>query len=269
MVHDARSKVATQVAGELGCEATRSLAKVNEQADIVFTAVDDDDAMDEVFDPLSRSLLSGAAGHLYINCATLSPRMQIDIEGRLIEAEAQCVEACISRTPAPSGQQCELVFLCAGEPPAFERARPILEKLGKRVRFVGKAGTAASLKAVISLVTNINTAGLAEGLALGDALGIDPILLREVLAQTCAASRVLETDGEGMQNRQHPCRLSAAHAAKDAGIALRLSREQRLQLPLATATKRQFSRMVKYGFGELDKSAVAELAFRDRGTTRR
>jgi hypothetical protein len=58
----------------------------------------------------------------------------------------------------------------------------------------------------------------AEGLGLGDALGLDLTMLREIFSQTGANSRVLETDGEDMQNRAPPA-LSAAHAAKDSGIA--------------------------------------------------
>ncbi len=61
----------------------------------------------------------------------------------------------------------------------------------------------AKVKALVNMVMNINTAGLAEGLGLGDALGLDLTMLREVFAETGAASRVLETDGEDMQNREH------------------------------------------------------------------
>ncbi|HEY2952357.1 MAG TPA: NAD-binding protein, partial [Verrucomicrobiae bacterium] len=111
---------------------------------------------------------------------------------------------------------------------------------------------------------NINTAGLAEGLGLGAALGLDLTMLREVFSQTGANSRVLQTDGEDMQNREHSCFFSAAHAAKDSGIAVALAREQGLDLPLATTTKRQYERMVKEGLGELDKSGIAELTFKGR-----
>ena len=88
------------------------------------------------------------------------------------------------------------------------------------MRYVGKAGEAAKVKALVNMVMNINTAGLAEGLALGAALGLDLTMLREVFAQTGANSRVLETDGEDMQNREHTCFFSAAHAAKDSGSRL-------------------------------------------------
>jgi 3-hydroxyisobutyrate dehydrogenase-like beta-hydroxyacid dehydrogenase len=111
---------------------------------------------------------------------------------------------------------------------------------------------------------NINTAGLAEGLGLGAALGLDVAMLREVFSQTGANSRVLETDGEDMQNRDHACFFSAAHAAKDSGIALALAEQQGLSLPLAKATKAQYDAMVEKGLGGLDKSGVAELTFPGR-----
>jgi 3-hydroxyisobutyrate dehydrogenase len=65
--------------------------------------------------------------------------------------------------------------------------------------------------------------------------------------------------------RDHSCFFSAAHAAKDSGIALNLAKKQKLNLPLAAATKKQFDRMEREGFGELDKSGIAELTFKGRG----
>ena len=120
------------------------------------------------------------------------------------------------------------------------------------------------MKALVNMVMNINTAGLAEGLGLGAALGLDLTMLREVFSQTGAASRVLETDGEDMQRREHLCYFSAAHAAKDSGIAYALAESVGLTLPLAKATREQYQRLVELGKGELDKSGVAELTFKDR-----
>src|SRR5439155_22205330 len=160
-----------------------------------------------------------------------------------------------------------LYLMCGGKQDVFERAKPILGKLsndGQLLRYIGPAGKAAEVKALVNMVMNINTAALAEGLALGGALGLDLAMLRDVFSQTGANSRVLETDGEDMQNREHSCFFSAAHAAKDSGIALELGRSLGLDLPLARATKEQYDRMITEGLGELDKSGVAELTFKDR-----
>jgi 3-hydroxyisobutyrate dehydrogenase len=66
-------------------------------------------------------------------------------------------------------------------------------------------------------------------------------------------------------NRDHACFFSAEHAAKDSGIALKLAREAKINLPLATATLGQYAKMVKLGLGGLDKSGIAELTFKGRG----
>jgi 3-hydroxyisobutyrate dehydrogenase len=157
-----------------------------------------------------------------------------------------------------------LYLMCGGEKSAFDRAEPILKALGSTIRYIGKSGEAAKVKALVNMVMNINTAGLAEGLGLADALGLDLTMLREVFAETGAGSRVLQTDGEDMQNRDHACFFSAAHAAKDSGIALHLAENAGLSLPLARSMKEQYDRMVAAGLGELDKSGIAELTFKGR-----
>ncbi len=94
-------------------------------------------------------------------------------------------------------------------------------------------------------------------------------MVREVFSQTGASSRVLLTDGEDMQKRDHACFFSAAHAAKDSGIALRLAEEAGLDLPLARASLSQYLRMVEKGLGDLDKSGIAELTFKSRVNEKR
>jgi 3-hydroxyisobutyrate dehydrogenase len=157
--------------------------------------------------------------------------------------------------------------MCGGKQEVFDRLKPLLEKLsdeGRLLRYIGPAGQAAQVKALVNMVMNINTAGLAEGLGLGHALGLDLKILMEIFSQTGANSRVLVTDGEDMVNRDHSCFFSAAHAAKDSGIAMKLAKEQKLNLPLAAASFKQYSRMTKEGLGELDKSGIAELTFKGR-----
>ena len=142
----------------------------------------------------------------------------------------------------------------------------MLRRMSKKLRYIGEAGQAAKVKALVNMVMNINTAGLAEGLGLGEALGLDLTMLREVFAETGANSRVLETDGLDMENRDHDVFFSAAHAAKDSHIATALARQAGLSLPLAEATAKQYDTMIELGLGELDKSGIAELTFPSRRT---
>ena len=266
-VYDTNRKVATALATELGCAACQNLSEVTAESDVIITVVSDDSAMREIFTASGDNLLINGRGKLFINCATISPQVHVDLEKLAQKAGAQTLEACMasSITQAREGS---LYLMCAGSKDAFRKAEPILKELGSSVRFIGQAGEAAKVKALVNMVMNINTAGLAEGLGLGAALGLDLKMLREVFGQTGAASRVLQTDGEDMQNREHSCFFSAAHAAKDSGIALELARSMGLDLPLARATKKQYDRMIAEGLGELDKSGIAELTFKDRSASR-
>jgi 3-hydroxyisobutyrate dehydrogenase len=259
-VYDVNTAGAQALAQELGCQATATLAEVTKASDVIITVVTDDKAMKAIY---QGGLLNRSRGKLFINCATITPDVHVWVEQKAEKTGAQSLEACMasSITQAREGT---LYLMLGGRQEAFERAKPVLEKLAGSMRYVGPAGTAAQVKALVNMVMNINTAGLAEGLGLGNALGLDLAMLREVFSQTGANSRVLQTDGEDMQNRDHSCFFSAAHAAKDSGIALKLGKEQGLTLPLATATKKQYDRMVEEGLGELDKSGIAELTFKGR-----
>lgn len=263
-VFDVNRSAATSLATELGCAACPTLGDVTAGADVIFTIVTDDKAMRQIYSG-ADNLLVNAAGKLFVNCATVSPKVHLEVEQLAEAAGAASLEACMasSITQAREGS---LYLMCGGREEAFRKAKPILKELSSSLRYIGKSGEAAKVKALVNMVMNINTAGLAEGLGLGESLGLDLTMLREVFSQTGAASRVLQTDGEDMQNRDHSCFFSAAHAAKDSGIALELAEEMGLDLPLARETKAQYERMIASGLGELDKSGIAELTFKGRVT---
>ncbi len=263
-VYDKALARAADLAVELACEAAVNPARVAELANIVFTVVTDDAAMRQIFSETgSESLLRHAKDRLFVNCATLSPAVHVEVETLVAQHGGRSLEACMASS-ITQARQGTLYLMCGGNPDVFESVKPLLEKLSAHLRFVGSAGEAAKVKALVNMVMNCNTAALAEGLGLGATLGLDLTMLRNIFAQTGAASRVLETDGEDMQNRAHDCYFSAAHAGKDSGIALALAKTAGLTLPLAQATYDQYQRLVVLGKGELDKSAISELTFKDR-----
>ena len=263
-VYDRDRAMATDLATELVCEAAASPARVAELAGTIFTVVSDDTAMREIFSTTStESLLLHAKDRLFVNCATLSPAVHIEVESLVTQHGGRSLEACMASS-ITQARQGTLYLMCGGRPDVFESAEPLLEKLSAHLRYVGSAGEAAKVKALVNMVMNCNTAALAEGLGLGAALGLDLTMVRTVFAQTGAASCVLETDGEDMQNRAHDCYFSAAHAAKDSGIALALAKTAEITVPLAQATYDQYQKLVALGKGELDKSSVSELTFKDR-----
>ena len=270
-VYDVRKAAAAELATELGAEACDKLARVTELSDVVITVVVDDKSQLAVFTNPKDNLLLGAKGRVFVNCATVSPKTHQQVEKLAKNAGAASLEGCMasSITQARAGT---LYLMIGGEEKVFERVKPLLAKLsdsGKLMTYIGKAGKAAQVKALVNMVMNINTAGLAEGLGLGAALGVELPILMRVFSQTGANSRVLVTDGEDMMNRDHACFFSASHAAKDSGIALSLAKEVKLNLPLAAATYAQYAKLTRMGLGELDKSGIAELTFKGRGVKKK
>jgi len=270
-VYDAHPESAEALAKELGCANPQKLAEVTAVSDVILTVVTDDKAMDKIFAKKGDSLLVGAKGRVFINCATVSPAIHVEIEKRANRVKAESLEACMASS-INQARNGTLYLMVGGKKAVFEEIKPLLVSLsddGKLLRYIGRSGQAGQVKALVNMVMNINTAGLAEGLGLGSALGLDLKVLMEVFSQTGANSRVLVTDGEDMVNRDHSCFFSAAHAAKDSGIAYALGQKAKLTLPLAKAALSQYKRMVQVGLGGLDKSGIAELTFKGRGPKKR
>ena len=257
-VYDVNRTAAKEIAEEIGAKAYTKLADVTAAADIIFTVVTNDAAMKKIFLGGKDNLFTAAAGKTFINCATLSPEIQKTISTSAKRRKASCIEACMasSISHARTGQ---LYLMIGADNDVYKKNKKLLENLSVNLRHIGKIGKAAEVKALVNMVMNINTAGLAEGLGLAKVLGHDLDMICEVFSQTGANSRVLETDAEDMIDRDHECWFSAEHAAKDSGIADGLAKTKKINLPLNAATKSQYDRMVELGIGDLDKSGIAEL----------
>ena len=155
--------------------------------------------------------------------------------------------------------------MCGGAKKAFERAEPILKELSSTIRYIGKSGEAAKVKALVNMVMNINTAGLAEGLGLGDALGLDLTMLREVFAQTGAEfARSCKPTAKTCRTATTAVFSPPPTRRRTAASRCNSPEDLGLDLPLARATKEQYDAMIAEGLGELDKSGIAELTFKNR-----
>ena len=262
-VYDTYRTMAISLAAELGCAAPETLAEVTASADVIFTVVTNDASMRGIFFESDDSLLKNASGKIFINCATLSPAIQKEVYAAAKAVGAHSLEAAMASSISHA-REGKLYLMLAGNEAVYQTVLPIIEQMSVNRRFIGGPGRAAEVKALVNMVMNINTAGLAEGLGLAAALGHDLDMIREVFSQTGANSRVLETDAGDMVAREHDCWFSAEHAAKDSGIAQGVARGLDLNLPLNDATKAQYDKMVTLGLGGLDKSGIAELTFKGR-----
>ena len=263
-VYDINKEAAGELATELSAQSCDKLSEVTAAADVIITVVTNDAAMKAIFFGEGDNLLQGAGGKTFINCATLSPEAHTEVYEAGKSAGAEVLEGAMASSISHA-REGNLYLMIGGDTEVFEKHRSILDDLSLNLRHCGEIGKAAETKALVNMVMNINTAALAEGLGLGDALGLDLKMLCEIFSQTGANSRVLETDSDDMLDRDHECYFSADHAAKDSGIAISVAEEAGINVPLAKATLAQYQKMVGLGLGELDKSGIAELTFKGRG----
>src|SRR5262249_8974072 len=138
-VYDVNTAAAQALAGELGCPVAEQLKHVTKASEVIITVVTDDKAMKKIY---NGGLLSRSRGKLFINCATITPDVHVWVQEKAEKAGALSLEACMasSITQAREGS---LYLMCGGKPEAFDRAKPILEKLSSSMRFIGAAGKAA------------------------------------------------------------------------------------------------------------------------------
>src|ERR1700716_1956985 len=138
-VFDSNRQAATALAQEIGAAACQDLSQVTAESDVIITVVSDEAAMREIFAKSGDNLLVNARGKLFINCATISPQVHVDIEKLAEKVAAQTLEACMasSITQAREGS---LYLMCGGSEEAFQKVEPVLKELGSSVCFVGAAG---------------------------------------------------------------------------------------------------------------------------------
>src|SRR6476619_5609890 len=152
-VYDVPRDVARQVAAEVAAEACDKLSRVTALSDVIITVVTDDDAMRNIFSGKNDHLLKDGAGRVFINCATITPAMHVEVEKLAKAAGAASLEACMasSITQARNGL---LYLMIGGAQEPFEKVKPLLEKLSASMRYVGTAGKAAEVKALVNMVMN-------------------------------------------------------------------------------------------------------------------
>jgi 3-hydroxyisobutyrate dehydrogenase len=262
-VNDLDTEAAAKLAEELGAKHCESLAELTSLADVVFTVVSNDAAMRNIYLENDDNLLKGSEGTVFINCATVSDVVQKDIDTAAKAVGASTLEGAMASSISQA-RDGSLFLIIGGEEETFLKLKPLLGEMSVYLSDTGEIGKDAQVKALVNMVMNINTAALAEGLGLADALGLDLKMICDVFAQTGANSRVLETDSEDMIDRDHEAWFMAQHAAKDSGLAKDLADKVGLNLPLNDATKAQYDKLTAIGKGQLDKSAVSELTFLSR-----
>jgi len=147
----------------------------------------------------------------------------------------------------------DVLIMAGGEAAVFESCRELFAKLGRDAVHTGPCGSGAKMKLVTNLVLGLNRAALAEGLVFADELGVDGKQALDVLRRSMAYSRIMDTKGEKMLERDFTPQAKLSQHLKDVRLMLANSS---IPLPLSETHRQLLEKAESLGFGDADNSAV-------------
>jgi 3-hydroxyisobutyrate dehydrogenase len=240
----------------LGGTESASPADAASSADVVVVCVSDTPDVEAVLfgrDGVADGLREGG---LVIDCSTISPGATRGFAARLRERGIGFVDAPVSGG-SEGAKNATLTIFVGGEPEDAERARPVLEAMGKTITHFGPAGSGQAVKAVNQVVLAGAYLGVAEGIVLAIKAGLDPQAVVGALGGGAARSWVLENRSGRMIDNEYPLGFRTSLHLKDLAIALELARDTGAALPVSALCAAIESGLVARGHGDEDISNVA------------
>jgi len=242
-----------------GGRALATAREVAAQADVVIVALASTEAIESALfgdGGLAAGLTPGA---IVLEVGTFDLDLKESVRARLAERGAIVLDAPVSGTGSQA-QTKDLVFFASGDRPAFEKARPVLEALGRDVRYVGAFGNGSKLKYVANLLVTIHNLSTAEALVFAEKAGIDPATVLDVLGDSAAASRMLQVRGPMMvAHRYEPATMKLEVYQKDIEIIDAFAKSQACPTPLFSASIPYYTRALAEGRGKEDTAAIVTV----------
>jgi len=229
-----------------------------DKADFLITIVSDPPALEEVLSGPNGAIEGLRRGATYVDSSTVSP----DLVRRIGTA---CAQRGVRFLDAPvtggtwGAEKGELVFMVGGEKEVLERARPVLEALGKRIFLLGPTGAGQTVKLAMNLILALQVDALAEALALVATEGVPGERLIEVLQSSMARAGVLDVKAPFMLKNEFPASFPLRLMHKDMRLALELAKRHGLILPAAAASYSTYDAVKKSSTDDPDYAAVARF----------
>jgi L-threonate 2-dehydrogenase len=198
-------------------------------------------------------------GKLAILMATCPPDKVRAIGGKLAAIGIDFLDAPVSGGVV--GAEAAALTIMAGGPQAvFDRAKPVLDRLGDKVRHVGlRLGDGAAMKTVNQLLCGVHIVAAAECVALAEKLGLDGGSVIDILSQSAAGSWMLGNRGPRMVMEDPPVTSAVDIFVKDMGIVLAAGEQTKLGLPLSALARQMFLQASGMGLGRADDSQVVQV----------
>ena len=237
-----------------GVESCSAAADVFGKSRVVFLCLPTSDVVAATLDAVSAMLNHE---HVVVDLTTGEPNETVQIANELESFGAAYIEA---RVCGSSDQlrQGKAALLLGGVHEQIESLDAVLRSISERTFYVGEVGCASRLKLVHNLILGLNRAALAEGLLFAKSLELDAGRALEILLQTPAASRAMETKGTKMVTGDYKPQATLAQHLKDVELILNEARESSALTPLSELHRELLRRAVELGFGDSDNSAIIE-----------
>ena len=216
-----------------GAQVAATPAELAARSDIVFTMVPNGVVVQALVTGTDGLLTGLRAGTLVVDTSSSEPWLTEATGRRLHEAGAAMIDAPVSGAEW-GAKAAELVFMCGGAAADLERARPLLERMGKTVLHLGPLGAGHAMKCLNNLITSMNLLALSEGLAIGKRYGLDPAAMVDVLDRSTGMSWVSQTHiRQRILSRSFDDPFKLALMVKDIGIAMQLARGEDVAAPFS------------------------------------
>lgn len=253
-----RTRSRAEEVAQLGGTVVGSPAEAADGADAIVTMVADPAALIDVIEGPRGILSTIRPGTILIDSSTVSPPTTLRVAEKLRAKGASMLDAPVfgSKNEAEKG---ELGFMIGGDPKTLERARPLLDCMGKSIRHIGPNGMGAYAKLVFNLVVSVTLEAFSEGMALATKAGIDPALMFEILQSARARSGIAEMKGPQILKRDFTPFFPLKLMDKDLHLALETAHALRVPMPALAATKQVFLASLADGRAEEDFSTIIKF----------
>ena len=242
----------------LGAKQGATPCDVMKLCDMTFTMVSDPAAAEAIcFGP--EGILKGIdAKKGYIDMSTVDAATSLRIGRAVTDAGGRFLEAPVSGSKKPA-EDGTLVILTAGDRTLYDEAMPALEKMGKKILFLGQVGQGANMKLVVNMIMGGMMAIFGEGLALGQQAGLSAPDLLEVIDAGAMANPMFRLKGDLILKEIFTPAFPLKHMQKDLRLAILLGDQLNQPLHTAASADESFKRAKAEGFADEDMSAVYKI----------
>jgi 3-hydroxyisobutyrate dehydrogenase len=250
-----RSKDKLKPLLEAGAAEAATPADLVSQVDAVITILTNAESIDAVYRGPDGLLSGNVAGKLFIEMSTVRPVTEEELAVDVRAKGAAMVDAPVGGTTGPA-KQGMLVGVIGGSDDDVARARPVLDKLCKRLDHVGPVGAGASFKLAINLPLVVYWQALGEALSLCMHHGVDPSKVTELMADTSAGPNMMKARAgavaDALKGEQVPGTFDIDSIRKDMRTMLEEAQARGVDLPLVTQALACYDECSAAGLGPLD-----------------